>query len=395
MSDIIIKPDNEPAVKRHKRRATPSDRGSASLLGADGTVVCRAREAPRPASTKARTNTGNEESGSGGRAGDQGEVKVIESLDPKSIKLNIVNNWHAYADCPGKIVKTIRRLYQNTATASSQLSNLKSVLAALTPAPPDQFLSALKLSQKEHHTLHTEYREKREKEGKDLRTINDSDKLVQCALEMITSSDFRVLWPAAVACSGLRPIEILTCKIKELPDAKHLYPEFWVCISNWAKKGDPRAGRDFCVDHPLLCPAYLWVRAVKRIRAYFCKEPLTKREYCQRYSKYWLQLLRKAFPNLIKPSHVLFRRFYAKYSFLYFKNDFENVIGENSYISHVLGHTSTEPALSYTNLDIRGAGKIKLFEIGRQLQVPVTPAHLVQDKRKKPREHVKLEARKV
>ena len=86
---------------------------------------------------------------------------------------------------------------------------------------------------------------------------------------------------------------------------------------------------------------------------------------------------------------------YAKYSFLYYKNDFENVIGENSYISHVLGHTSTEPALSYTNLDIRGAGKIKLFDIGRQLRVLIASAHVVQDKRKKPREHVTLEARKV
>ena len=98
--------------------------------------------------------------------------------------------------------------------------------------------------------------------------------------------------------------------------------------------------------------------------------------------------------GILNPTHVLFRRFYATYSFLYFKNDFENVIGENSYISHVLGHTSTEPALSYTNLDIRGAGKIKLFDIGRQLQVPVAPARVRQDKRKRPCEHVKLE-RKV
>jgi hypothetical protein len=257
MSDLIIKSDNEPTVKRHKPRATPSNRGSVSLLGADGTVVCRAQDAPRPASLKPITNTGSGESGrgGGGRGSDQGEIKVIEILDPKSIKLNIVKNWQAYADCPSKIVKTMRRLYQNTATASSQLSNLKSVLSLLTPAPPEAFLSALKLSRKEYHTLHTEYREKRDKEGKDLRTINDSDKLVQSALEMITSSDFRVLWPAALVCSGLRPIEILTCRIKELPDAKHVNPEFWVCISNWAKKGDPRAGRDFCVDHPLLCPS--------------------------------------------------------------------------------------------------------------------------------------------
>ena len=101
------------------------------------------------------------------------------------------------------------------------------------------------------------------------------------------------------------------------------------------------------------------------------------------------------FGDLVKPDHVLFRRFYAKCSFLFFKNDFESVIGENSYISHVLGHTSTEPALSYTNLDIRCAGKIKLFDIGRQLKVPLEQTRVSQDKRKKPREHVKLENRKV
>jgi hypothetical protein len=265
----------------------------------------------------------------------------------------------------------------------------------MDPKPPAEFLSALKLNRKEYKSLHDAYREKRDEEGKNLRTIHDSDKLVQAALEMITSDNFRVLWPAAVILSGLRPVEILTVKIKETPDTKHINSAWWVCISNWAKKGDPAAGRDFCVDHPLLCPAYLWIRAVRIIRKYFNKEPLTKREYSQRYSKYWLQLLRKGFPNLVKPTHVLFRRFYAKYSYLYFKHDFENVIGENSFISHVLGHTSTEPALSYTNLDIRAAGKIKLFDLGRQLKVPVTQASTRSDKRKRPREHVKLEKRRV
>ena len=397
MSDMIIKSDYEPKRKKvTNSKCSESDASSVDLLGFDGMIAHshRIHESTNLKSSKSKSQS-NHLIKTKNESGDQGEEKVIETFDPKAIKLNIVKNWQAYIECPQKIVKTIRRLYTNTATASSQLSNLKSVLSQLSPAPPDDFLNALKLSAKEYKSLHEAYREKRDKEGKDLRTINDSDKLVQSALEMITSSDFRVLWPAVIVCSGLRPIEVLTCKIKESPEAKHVQDAFWVCVSNWAKKGDPRVGRDMCMDHPLLCPSYLWVRAVKIIRAYFCKEPLTKREYSQRYSKYWLQLLRKGFPNLIKPDHVLFRRFYAKYSFLYFKNDFENVIGENSYISHVLGHTSTEPALSYTNLGIRGAGKINLFDIGRQLQVPLASTRLVQDKRKRPREHVKLDQRKV
>jgi hypothetical protein len=53
------------------------------------------------------------------------------------------------------------------------------------------------------------------------------------------------------------------------------------------------------------------------------------------------------------------------------------VIGENSYISWVLGHTSVEPALSYTNIHLQDAGKIKLFEMGRGLQVPSDKAKSV------------------
>ena len=35
----------------------------------------------------------------------------------------------------------------------------------------------------------------------------------------------------------------------------------------------------------------------------------------------------------------------------------------------MLGHTSVEPALSYINIQLRDAGKIKLFDIGRGLRV--------------------------
>jgi hypothetical protein len=122
----------------------------------------------------------------------------------------------------------------------------------------------------------------------------------------------------------------------------------------------------------LLCPSWLFVRAIGIIKDHFCKKQLTKKELHQRYSKYWLSLLRKGFPNLVLPTHVLFRRFYAKYSFLYFAEDFPNagVIGENSFITWVLGHSSVEVALSYTNLQLRNAGKMKLFHTGRRLEVP-------------------------
>ena len=73
------------------------------------------------------------------------------------------------------------------------------------------------------------------------------------------------------------------------------------------------------------------------------------------------------------------------------------MIGENAFITHVLGHTSTEPSLSYINLHLRGAGKLKLFEVGKALQVPVVKKRspFKVDKRKRPREHPDLAARKV
>ena len=114
----------------------------------------------------------------------------------------------------------------------------------------------------------------------------------------------------------------------------------------------------------------MFLPCIKSIREHFNKETLTKRQLHQRYAKYWLSLLAKGFPQLVQPTHVLFRRFYAKYSYIYFANDFPNVIGENSYITWVLGHSSVEPALSYTNLHLRNAGKMKLFDIGRGLTVP-------------------------
>ena len=77
----------------------------------------------------------------------------------------------------------------------------------------------------------------------------------------------------------------------------------------------------------------------------------------------------------MQPTHVLFRRFYAKYSYLYFADDFPTVmlLGKTATLRwYILGLSSVESALSYTNLHLRDAGKIKLFDIDleRGLTVP-------------------------
>jgi hypothetical protein len=302
------------------------------------------------------------------------DVMVIpRALDAKETKYAVVSNWQAYS--AKEVVRLMRQLYSgNTGTLSSQLSQLKSTLSSLPSPPPAEYLDELKLSRAEYKTLRDNYRQARDKEGFNLTVVHNADGLVAHALEMMTSSDFRVLWPAAVLCCGLRPVELLTCKFRR-PETKHgAHDGWWVCVSGWAKKGQnvkDAAQRDFCRDHPLLCPSWLFLRAIGIIRAHFNKDnKLDKRGLHQRYAKYWLSLLRKGMPQLVQPTHVLFRRFFAKYSFLYFAEDFPNVIGENSFITWVLGHTSVEPALSYTNLHIRNAGKLKLFEVGKALQVP-------------------------
>ena len=173
------------------------------------------------------------------------------------------------------------------------------------------------------------YRIKRDKNRHDLRVIHDTDAPVERTLvECGTSSDFRVLWTFVVlcTCSGLRPVEILTCSFQPTPQpTNHTHLSFWVSISDWAKKPE---GAKFSRDHCLLAPSgiHVWWRAVGICRHYFCKEKLTKRQYSQRYSKYMLTLLRKGMPNFHGVTHVLLRRLYARYVFLYFKDDFPNVI---------------------------------------------------------------------
>jgi hypothetical protein len=319
---------------------------------------------------------------------------VIDIPDPKRIKASIVDNWEAFK--PKKVVALIRKMYPNTATASSQLSNLKSVLKSLGDrGPPEEYLAKLRLTRAEYKKLHDEYRTKRDQAGHDLRVIHDTDALVERTLvELGTSSDFRLLWPFVVLTSGLRPVEILTCSFQPTPQStNHIHSSFWVSISDWAKKPD---GANFARDHPLLCPSWLWCRAVRICRAYFCKEKLTKRQYSQRYSKYMLTLLRKGFPNLHGVTHVLLRRLYARYAFLYFRDDFPTVISITAFITNVLGHISSEVSLSYINLHLRNAGKLKLFEVGKSLQVPVSPASPKRhDKRRTPRKHTNLADRKV
>jgi hypothetical protein len=201
MSVITIKSDLS-ATRPKRRKNIATSVSAVSLIGADGKVSSRhhtEEPACKPQPSKGKTKTGSSVAGGGGvdkggpgdggkeggHGGNDDKAITIDVSELKTIKLNIVRHWKAYVDCPSKIVKIIRRLYPNTGTASSQFSNLKSALR--TEGAPHEFLAKLRLSRKEYRGLHDSYREKHDKEGTNLRTIHDSDKLVQSALQMITS----------------------------------------------------------------------------------------------------------------------------------------------------------------------------------------------------------------
>ena len=106
MPDIVIKSDYEEPKRQKRARDTEVD--TISLIGSDGAVVHRQRDAAPSKPKQSPSSTG------------QGEEKVVEILDPKAIKQNIVANWQKYQNHPQVIVKLIQRLYQNLGTASSQ-----------------------------------------------------------------------------------------------------------------------------------------------------------------------------------------------------------------------------------------------------------------------------------
>ena len=209
MSTITIKTDESPAKttnSTHKKQTKKANQNDTITIHTDSPRVKRRKNLTLfgRVPNKLALAVGNTQVSA--------DTKIISVLDPKETKHHIVTHWQAYS--PQQVLKLMRQMYSNLGTLSSQLSNLKNLLSSQKPSPPSEFLDALKLKKSEYKQLREDYREKRDKEGFTLAVVNDADKLVSQALEMLTSDDFRILWPAAVLCSGLRPIEILTVDIK-------------------------------------------------------------------------------------------------------------------------------------------------------------------------------------
>jgi hypothetical protein len=262
---------------------------------------------------------------------------------------------------PAAIAQGFRDMYPNTGTASSQLSRFKKHLR-LSGKVDEDFLKMLRLEKSEYGSLIENYKKARDSKSRDVVVIHNADLIVMEAINSMGSDDYRVLWPACILLSGLRPADMLTVEIRP-PTHEHQHPLFWVSLGGVAKKKKNTAN---LFDHPLLCPAAIFVRALGIIRLYFNEEQLTKQQLSQRYSKYWDSLLLKSFQRHIPGvTHVLLRRFYAKYAYLYFKSDFAPaVITEHGFIAFALMHESNDPALSYANLALSPpVGNNEIFEI--------------------------------
>lgn len=314
---------------------------------------------------------------------------VAATMDRTAIKAVLLSSHNQLQ--PRDIVLAFTEMYPNVATASSQLSRFKKQLRAQTEPPPpsSEYLKNLRLSPAEYTTITSAYAKQRDENSRDARVVLQPDLIAQVSQILLQSEDFRDLWPACIAVSGLRPADLMTVVI-DAPKTKHVEEDFWVSVSNVAKKKAEHANDTF--EHPLLAPRWLFLRALAIVRDYFGNgQLLTKEEYSMRYSSYWKTLLDTAFgfvgENL---SHVFFRRFYAKYAFHYFKNDFLPAsITEHGFVSFALMHDSNEPALAYGNLSFSNHGAFDLFTAGRALVAMGDPALV----RKRPRIHVDLALR--
>jgi hypothetical protein len=356
-NDMVIRSDNEHPTRRRRRRQTDTD-SIIHLIGTDGEVKSRtSRPTVKVPPTVLNPN-------------DLVIGKDLKKLRPK-LKKQIIARWREYKK-PEDLVAAIAQLYPNLGTLSVEISLIKKKLKG--EGAEKDWLSGLKLTDEQYAEIATKSKEHRDKESIDMPVIQDGDLLIKQSLEMILSDDFRTLWPAVVCLSGFRPMDILHTRVSMKPQQTHKRPAFWVCVSNISKK--PGEMKNKCYDKPLLCPSWLFCRALKIIRNHFCKEPLTKKQYHDRYNKYWLQLLRKGYSNiLVKVNHVLLRRAYASMAYIWFKDDpiFPGEVNEVTFISKALSHgDSMEPALRYSNMKVLRVGKFDLFGVGTKLQPGTT-----------------------
>jgi hypothetical protein len=288
-------------------------------------------------------------------------------MDFKATRAAVLQSWQSYK--PEEIVAIFRKHYANLGTLSTMLSHMKSDLEHLNGPPPDRYLSKIALTKKEYNRLRTDYSTKRRKDAMAVRVIENAPTVVRQAMEYIISSDPNLIWAGLIVCTGLRNIELIKVAQFKPPEKKHEHQAWWACQQKWAKRGTQKSKYRQCRDRPFLVPYWLIERGLKIVRKRWNVSHLGNAEIARRYNRNWQRILVKAYPMIVGVSAVLMRRFFASFSYTYFKEEFGSTMTLPGYASWVLGHTSFDATvLSYTNLILRGA-KVKLFKLGKALQV--------------------------
>jgi hypothetical protein len=134
------------------------------------------------------------------------DVMVVSLLDIKATRKMILDNWKKYT--PEKIVTILREYYTNMRSLAVMLSQLKKDLKRLTDAPPDEFLSEIRLSKKEYNDIRALNNDIRKRGAMSVVVVSNADQLVLQAMQYLVSDSQNLLYAAVFLVSGLRPIEL-------------------------------------------------------------------------------------------------------------------------------------------------------------------------------------------
>ena len=326
--------------------------------------------------TKLVIHTGIDETPTAAATDNKKDMLVIEWVDIKQTRLDILSNYRAWT--PARIVQVFRKHYTNMKSLSVMLSRMKKDLKELDDPPPESYLEKIALKRSEYSELKKQAKDTRQKGALDVQIVSNADDVVLQALRYLTSSDPNLLYAALLPLTGLRPIEIAKqAQFSEKLNNTQNNAEFWACQTRFAKRGNMKSKYNHCRDRPFLAPYYLVERALNIIRQRWSCKHLTNVQVNRKFSTNWQKILVKAYPMWPGITAKMFRRFFAAVAYRYFgESSFNKGTTQSSQIgfSHwVLGHTNLDDqAIAYESLHIRPQPKLKLFQLGKGLKVPQT-----------------------
>jgi hypothetical protein len=307
-----------------------------------------------------------------------GKVIVVAVLDMKSTRSEILGNWRNYT--PAKIVGIHREHYQNQRSLAVMLSRMKKCLNDLEDPPDDKYLSEIALSKKEYNAIRQQNNDVRKRGAMSVHVVSNADDLVLQAMTYLTSRDPNLLYCGLLLVTGLRPIEIvkMAAFATKLNNKQGEKDAWFACQTRFAKRGTMKTKYNQCRDRCFLVPYWVVERALEKVRHRWPVKHLSNVEINRKYASHWGKILVKAYPQWPGITARLCRRFFAVYAYHYFGTGFfmdgssqSSLIGFSSWM---LGHADLEgQAIAYQSLVVKPAPKLKLFQLGKELNSQATP----------------------